>query len=93
MAAARLQRWAILLSAYSLTIEYCNTRLHGNPDALSRLPTTAAESVPEERPVYVATMFNSNSRSFQPGAVFSHFTFQADFHFGISFYYQNTITG
>ena len=35
----------------------------------------------------------SNSRSFQPGAVFSHFTFQADFHFGISFYYQNTITG
>ena len=27
----------------------------------------------------------SKSRSFQPGAVFSHFTFQADFHFGISF--------
>ena len=37
MAAARLQRWALLLSGYQYI--YCrDTRSHGNADALSRLP-------------------------------------------------------
>lgn len=35
VAAARLQRWAILLSAY---IQFRSTTAHGNADALSRLP-------------------------------------------------------
>ena len=39
MAASRLQRWAILLSAYTYDIEYKPTKEHGNADMLSRLPS------------------------------------------------------
>ena len=38
MAAARLQRWAILLSAYNYNIRYKPSGSHGNADALSRCP-------------------------------------------------------
>ena len=38
MAAARMQRWALLLAAYSYTIRYCPTQAHGNANALSWLP-------------------------------------------------------
>ena len=41
LAAARLQRWAILLSAY---IVYRPTKLHANADALSRIPLHIKES-------------------------------------------------
>ena len=44
LAAARLQRWAILLSAYTYDIEYRPTKLHGNADALSRLPLPTNET-------------------------------------------------
>ena len=37
-AAARLQRWAILLSVYVYDIKYTSTHSHGNADGLSRLP-------------------------------------------------------
>ena len=37
IAAARLQRWALQLAAYSY-VEFKSTRDHGNADALSRLP-------------------------------------------------------
>ena len=39
LVASRLQRWAIILSAYSYNIEYKATKEHGNADSLSRLPT------------------------------------------------------
>ena len=38
VAAARLQRWALLLAAYDYDIEFRSTSAHGNADALSRLP-------------------------------------------------------
>lgn len=38
LAAARLQRWALLLSAYQYKIEFRPTQAHANADALSRLP-------------------------------------------------------
>ena len=38
LAASRLQRWAVLLSAYSYKIECKSSEKHGNADALSRLP-------------------------------------------------------
>ena len=37
MAAAGMQRWAIVLSAYDYQIEYRRSETHGNCDALSRL--------------------------------------------------------
>lgn len=38
MAAARLQRWALLLAAHNYTIQYKSANDHGNADGLSRLP-------------------------------------------------------
>ena len=38
IAAARLQRWAVQLSAYQYDIEFKPTKEHSNADALSRLP-------------------------------------------------------
>ena len=38
LAAAKLQRWSIYLSAYSFKIGFRGTKEHANADALSRLP-------------------------------------------------------
>ncbi|KAL6457444.1 hypothetical protein MHYP_G00344070 [Metynnis hypsauchen] len=38
MAAARMQRWALLLAAHDYTIQYREASHHGNADGLSRLP-------------------------------------------------------
>ena len=38
LAAARLQRWAVLLSAYKYDIKFKPTQSHANADGLSRLP-------------------------------------------------------
>ena len=38
LAAARLQRWALILAAYNYKIEFRPTQEHGNVDGLSRLP-------------------------------------------------------
>ncbi|XP_063831899.1 uncharacterized protein K02A2.6-like isoform X1 [Ostrinia nubilalis] len=42
LAASRMQRWAVILSAYSYDIEYINTKLNG-ADGLSRLPVRSAD--------------------------------------------------
>lgn len=55
LAAARLQRWALLLSAYRYTIKYKATKAHGNADGLSRLPMESASSS-DTSPT--ATVFN-----------------------------------
>lgn len=49
MAAARIQRWAIILSAYDYHIIYRQSEEHGNADGLSRVPlpeTTDAGTEP-----------------------------------------------
>jgi len=38
LAAAWIQRWAIMLSAYQYDIEFRPTHKHGNADCLSQLP-------------------------------------------------------
>ena len=44
IAAARLQRWAVQLAAYTYDIEFKSTHDHGNADALSRLPLPSTGS-------------------------------------------------
>ena len=44
LAAGRLQRWALLLSSYSYTIEFQPTKTHANADSLSWLPLQDASS-------------------------------------------------
>ena len=40
LATARLQRWALLLSAHKYQVEFRPTEKHANADGLSRLPVT-----------------------------------------------------
>ena len=44
LAAARLQRWGLLLSAYHYEIEFRPTKAHANTDGLSRLPLPVEDS-------------------------------------------------
>ena len=46
LAAARLQRWALLLSAYDYEIQFKPTKSHSNADGLSRLPLPIPDSEP-----------------------------------------------
>ena len=51
MASARLQRWALLLSAYDYDIRYRPGKSHANADTFSRLPlstTPTSTSQPGE---------------------------------------------
>ena len=45
MAASRLQRWAIILSAYDYNVEYEPSKSHGNSDGLSRLPIDSGQEI------------------------------------------------
>ena len=56
LAAARLQRWAIVLSGYQYNIEFKSTEAHGNADGLSRLPLTGAGT--DESTVAEVDIFN-----------------------------------
>lgn len=56
MAAARIQRWALLLGAHQYQIEYKPGPDNQNADALSRLPLNTPEEVTEELPEYVHSL-------------------------------------
>ena len=55
LAAARLQRWALLLAAYTYQIEFRSTGHHANANSLSRLPLPA---VSQEGAAIEPTLFN-----------------------------------
>ena len=63
VAAARMQRWALLLSAYSYSIKFRPTQEHCNADGLSRLPIPATTAIgsPED-----PTIFNMRQISSLP---------------------------
>jgi hypothetical protein len=44
MVAARLQRWAVRLSAYTYEILFRSTTEHSNADGLSRLPLNCIDT-------------------------------------------------
>ena len=54
MAAARMQRWAIFLSAYNYNIKFMGTKMHANTDSLSWLPMEEDKNSGSK---IVATMF------------------------------------
>ena len=47
LAAARMQRWVLLLSGYQYDIQYRSTTKHANADCLSRLPVAIEATQPE----------------------------------------------
>ena len=56
LAAARLQRWSLILSAYQYQIEFKPTSQHANADSLSRLPLS--HTAREDADIVAATCFN-----------------------------------
>ncbi len=56
MAAARLQRWALLLGGHNYSVEFKGTRYHGNADGLSRLPQENSDDVKDDTDVYFTSV-------------------------------------
>ena len=54
VAAARMQQWAIFLSAYTYSIEYKGTKRHANADSLSYPPIEGEE----DQDAAATSMFN-----------------------------------
>ena len=52
LAASRMQRWALLLSAHQYDIKYKKSDLHGNADGLSRLPLPVAHTEPTQAEIF-----------------------------------------
>ena len=66
LAAARLQRWAITLSAYRYSIQFKNTLEHANADAFSRLPIKCSTRGEEMNGADYDTCFNLSQISSLP---------------------------
>ena len=61
VAAARMQRWALLLSAYSYSIKFCPMEAHCNADGLSHLPLQADTAVGNPEDPAVSNMMQISS--------------------------------
>ena len=59
LAAARMQRWALILSAYDYQIEYRKSDEHSNCDALSRLPHEDSK-IGSESEIYSVSAIDKN---------------------------------
>ncbi|XP_062589262.1 uncharacterized protein K02A2.6-like [Saccostrea cucullata] len=57
LAAARMQRWALILAAYQYDIQYKSSEQHGNCDSLSRLPLHETEQEDTEEGVFSLDMY------------------------------------
>ena len=53
LAAARIQRWSLILAAYQYETEYRKSAEHANADAISRLVQASLEDKEEEEEVYL----------------------------------------
>ena len=53
LAAARMQRWSLILAAYQYEIEYRKSAEHANADALSKLVQASLEEQEEEEDGYL----------------------------------------
>uniref|UniRef100_A0A1X7US55 Reverse transcriptase domain-containing protein n=1 Tax=Amphimedon queenslandica TaxID=400682 RepID=A0A1X7US55_AMPQE len=63
MAAARIQRWSLLLSSYQYEIQYRPGKSMSNADALSRLPTSETSSMSTPQCGEVTLLLNHLSTS------------------------------
>ena len=64
LAAARMQRWAILLAGYDYELEFRCSKDHANADALSRLPCdklTGAEPTELESDIYTVMLIDDET--------------------------------
>ena len=59
LAAARLQRWALILAAYQYQLQFRSTDEHKNADMLSRLPLKGEDFTASEEPIFSITCVNS----------------------------------
>ena len=60
LSAARMQRWALLLSAYSYIIQFQSTQSHGNANGLSCLPLQEVRNqLPEDASIFNLAQMDS----------------------------------
>ena len=59
LAAARMQRWALILAAYQYQLQFRSTDEHKNADMLSRLPLKEEDFTASEEPVFSITCADS----------------------------------
>ena len=68
LAAARMQRWSLILAAYQYEIEYRKSAEYVNADALSRLVQASLEEQEEEEDSNYARNFPSSQAEVKSGA-------------------------